>query len=64
MKRMFCDRCLADVTGKVSAAVTGVADATVEGNGPITVQVDLCTRCYRELSAWLKPTPIHTKRRR
>jgi len=54
MTKLFCDRCGADVTGKPSAAVRGIADANPIGIGKITHERDLCPRCYRALLTWVK----------
>lgn len=53
MIRHFCDRCGADVTGKKSSAVSGIADADPHRNGSVTTSADLCPRCYKALLTWL-----------
>jgi len=57
MTRQFCDRCVADVTNKVSASVHIVANADPQGNGKVSDEADLCPACYRALLAWLKTRP-------
>jgi hypothetical protein len=64
MRRQFCDRCGADVTDKVSAAVSVVDNADAQGNGTVTRTADLCTHCRRALATWLHPgttRPTRTK---
>jgi hypothetical protein len=61
MRRQFCDRCNADVTDKVSAAISVVGNATAQGDGTVTRTADLCTRCRRDLETWLQTPPTRTK---
>ncbi|HEV8502507.1 MAG TPA: hypothetical protein VGR63_13080 [Casimicrobiaceae bacterium] len=61
MHRQFCDRCGADVTDKVSAALAVVDNADTNGNGTVKLTADLCTRCRRDLAAWLQTRPTRTR---
>jgi ribosomal protein S27AE len=63
MTKQYCDRCGAEITGKKSAAVSGVNDADTDGNGVVTEHADLCTRCYRAVWKFIGITPQRRLRR-
>lgn len=54
MKRVFCDRCDADITTEPSSAVSGVFDANEDGDGTVTDDADLCRACYEAFRVWLE----------
>lgn len=71
MTIQYCDRCGVELPeGEQSGAVNGVEDADENGDGAVTFQADVCTRCYQEFIAWVKTPrrsadqPPPTKRNR
>jgi hypothetical protein len=58
MRRDYCDRCEAEVTGKKRGHVDGVEDAELDGAGEVTEEAVLCSTCYGKFRSWLKDSSL------